>query len=442
MKTLLFAVVGLALALPVWGDEPAKLEIHEWGTFTVVSGSDGRPLQWYQPASASAELPSFVGRSILLSITGKNGRGTLELGNGRSSVPYGPAASYVRMETPVIYFYPQQSMKVSAQVSFADGRFTEWFPAPWNPGQPSPISTGVVPWTIETKLTWNGELLPPDDMVALSKIPKVEGKRDTHYGHAREVPKAWIFHSAAPANPAPTQGGQVAPQPWEKFIFYRGAGDALPAFEAHALDDHRMKMYRFDQGDAPIVVFALQVEGAQARWKRMPDLAARSKDSMSPATISEVLLEKEPQLSLAQVSEQLGSAMAGELITAGLSPDEAKAMVATWSDSWFRENGSRVFALLPRAWVDSVLPLEITPRPEKMTRVFVGRFETFTASQENTLLTLLAPQNNVDAATRTKFADLHLGRFGYAALQRAHNLMDLQFRLLESAALRPTTAAR
>lgn len=117
-------------------------------------------------------------------------------------------------------------------------------------------------------------------------------------------------------------------------------------------------------------------------------------------------------------------------------------MVATWSDSWFRENGSRVFALLPRAWVDSVLPLEITPRPEKMTRVFVGRFETFTASQENTLLTLLAPQNNVDAATRTKFADLHVGRFGYAALQRAHNLMDLQFRLLESAALRPTTAAR
>jgi hypothetical protein len=218
-------------------------------------------------------------------------------------------------------------------------------------------------------------------------------------------------------------------------------GDALPPFEAHAFDDHRMKMCRFDQGDGPVVAFALQVENHRARWKRMPDLPGRGNAANSPAPISEVPLEKEPLLPLVEVSEQLGSAMKSELIAAGLSPDEAKAMVATWSDSWFRESGSRIFALLPRTWVDSVLSLEITPKPEKVARVFVGRFETFTSAQENSLLALLSPQNTMDAAARSKFKDLHLGRFSYAALQRAHNLMNMQFQILE-ASTPCTTAAR
>ena len=49
-------------------------------------------------------------------------------------------------------------------------------------------------------------------------------------------------------------------------------------------------------------------------------------------------------------------------------------MVDTWADSWFTE-GARVLYIVPRATVDSVLPLTITPAPRETRRVFVGRME-------------------------------------------------------------------
>jgi hypothetical protein len=65
------------------------------------------------------------------------------------------------------------------------------------------------------------------------------------------------------------------------------------------------------------------------------------------------------------------------LIAEGLYPREAKAMVATWRDSWFEE-GARIFYLLPKSAVDAILPLQITPAPEQVSRAFVGRLEILT----------------------------------------------------------------
>src|SRR5438132_371630 len=58
----------------------------------------------------------------------------------------------------------------------------------------------------------------------------------------------------------------------------------------------------------------------------------------------------------------------------GLYPKEAAAMVDTWRDSWF-EPGSRLFYVAPRQAVDAILPLNVTPAPGSVVRVFVGRIE-------------------------------------------------------------------
>jgi hypothetical protein len=52
-------------------------------------------------------------------------------------------------------------------------------------------------------------------------------------------------------------------------------------------------------------------------------------------------------------------------------------MIETWRDSWFEE-GSRLIYLVPRGFIDKVLPLRVDPTPSQMVRVFVGRLELVT----------------------------------------------------------------
>jgi hypothetical protein len=77
-------------------------------------------------------------------------------------------------------------------------------------------------------------------------------------------------------------------------------------------------------------------------------------------------------------------------------------MIETWQDSWFEE-GMRLFYIVPRPFVDSQLPLKITPEPAEVTRVFVGRIELLSAWTRETIETALS---NGDVATLAKF-----GRF-------------------------------
>jgi len=58
------------------------------------------------------------------------------------------------------------------------------------------------------------------------------------------------------------------------------------------------------------------------------------------------------------------------LVGHGLYRDESHAMVETWKDSWFEE-GSRQIYIVPRGFIDNVLPLTIDPGPGEIVRVFV-----------------------------------------------------------------------
>jgi hypothetical protein len=397
--------------------EDPKLEVHEWGTFTVLSGSDGTALQWYQPGQDLDLLPEFV--------TG--GIGPFQKG---ANIP-----SMVRMETPVLYFYPEKEMPVKVEVAFNSGRITEWFPAP------GPPENG--------RTVWSGKLFPPDHADALKRIPEVKSRGD-HYRHAREVPAAWIFQGRASIFENPVPPVDVNKDS-DKFIFYRGAGDALPPYATRVDDKGVFTMRHTMDGDAIEVAFALSVDGNQARWARLPKLPATNReDTATFSAFSQVALGK-PSEAVDKVAIELSTAIVEELDRAGLTPEEARAMVATWQGHWFREPGTRILAILPRKYVDEVLPLTITPKPQKVERVFVARFETLAPAKEEALLGLLNRDLTVkpDAREIAAFAKLQLGRFGSGALTRVQSLESSrllsrywELRRLELATEGSATAAR
>ena len=77
-------------------------------------------------------------------------------------------------------------------------------------------------------------------------------------------------------------------------------------------------------------------------------------------------------------------------------------MVQTWKDSWFEE-GSRLIYIVPREFVDSILPLAINPVPEQVVRVFVGRLEIVTPATAKAVTAAVAAH---DEKTLNKY-----GRF-------------------------------
>lgn len=409
-RLVLISALGLPAALPA-------LEVHEWGTFTVLLSSDGRTTNWYQPYSDIAQLPPF----------------TNDLMRMKSSI--GPAQ--VRMETPVIYFYPKEEMNVKVKVLFRNGKITERFPAAMD--ESSNIHSGldksepgvitsfhtfqdrlneIIKQTQPAVTQWSGKLLPPSHPDA-KWIPSVAGHKGENYGAAREVPDAWIFRS----DQTPT-GNPPTPQV-EKFIFYRGAGQDVPPYRVTMVDEQTMTFSNFSQSASEFQV-ALRVRDGKASWKQMPGLPEPKDQAERDATIT----FPEESISLAQADAELSAVFLTELVRRGLTQDEAKAMIKTWNHTWFSEPGQRVFTIVDRGWVDSVLPLAISPSPQKMERVFVARFEILSPGTEAKLAALLREDKPTEQVSGN-FKALQLGRFANGAAQlladQAKNTMLSRF---------------
>ena len=102
-------------------------------------------------------------------------------------------------------------------------------------------------------------------------------------------------------------------------------------------------------------------------------------------------------------------------------------MVATWTDAWLREEGNRLLYLLPRQWIDNTLPLTLKPKPARLERVFVARAEFFSPEQEKRL-TDAFQQSSTDDMLAKSLADLRIGRFAPASLERVIKLHESSLR--------------
>jgi hypothetical protein len=279
---------------------------------------------------------------------------------------YKAFAGMVRMETPVLFFYSQRPVTASVHVDFPKGWITEYYP------QPNSVTKDYNEKGIDTGLAyksgsadWNSVQILPGENPAL---PSSQGS--SRYYEARKTDAAAV-----------RVGNQN-----ERMIFYRGIGSFLPPLQPKFMPDGKLQLRTTIPDTIPLAI-VFENRGGKIGYRFVRGL-------------SEAVEVDPPEMTgdLAQLRKQL----VAELVEFGLYQKEALAMVETWHDSWFEE-GTRVFYIYPRAGVDAVLPLKITPAPDAIERVFVGRVEVLSPWTRQTIQTASDSQ---DFATLKKF-----GRF-------------------------------
>jgi hypothetical protein len=320
---------------------------HEWGTFTAIAGADGRAVQWI-PFVNPAELPAFV--EHLSSPGFKFGlRGT------------------IRMETPVLYFYSPREETLSVKVAFAKGLITEWYPHAVRV-QPAAVQPDVdlnhLP--SDGSITWSNVAVAPNLTV---KFPRDSGQ--TRYYAARET-------ASAPLRVKTAAGDEV-----EKFLFYRGVSAAPLPISAKQSSDGKLVIKSLSEARIPAAIL-FERRGERVGYQ------------VQQAEADEMAFDSP---SLTDSLDSLYAQLEAILVNQGLYVDEAHAMVETWKDSWFEE-GSRLIYIVPRGFIDNILPLTMNPVPEQFVRVFVGRLEIVTPATARAVEAAIAAK---DEATLNKY---------------------------------------
>jgi hypothetical protein len=342
-------------AAPVY----SGLTAHEWGTFTSVAGPDGRAVEWC-PLTGSTDLPSFV--EHFRSAGFKRGlRGT------------------VRMETPVLYFYAATEETVSVRVSFAKGVITEWYP------HASRVEPHANLWDlslyqehVDGSIAWDAVTLTPNQTADLPS-----DRQENHYYAARQT-------TSTPLRVKTSIGDQ-----YEKFLFYRGVSTfSAPIAAKLAVGDKVLVENRSGKVIPNTILFERRGEKVGYRIAGAvpgnPGSAGILPASAEIASQSAPFALDPPELTA--TIDSSARDLEGILVAQGLYQNEAQAMVQTWRDSWFEE-GSRLLYIVPREFVDTVLPLTIKPAPLDTTRVFVGRLELVTPATEEVVARAFAERD-------------------------------------------------
>lgn len=341
--------------------------VHEWGTFTTFSGSDGVFLDFQHLAASQSDLPDYV-----LDRLSSSKNIAIRRGFSKSRL-----RARVRMETPVTYFYSDRIRTVDVSVDFPEGLLTEFFP-PVREVLPAIDETNILgkgELIGNSSLNWGsiniipvGELVPNvsdetlkqtlSNSIVRSLVP--HGTNEQHYASARETDSA-IVH---------VQDKESARSYFEKFLFYRGVGKFPLPMKTRFVNG---KPIVSNDGDLPITsCILIDVDG----------------DTIQAAKLERVekgqILSFDNLISVTQ--EQLASMVRQSLLAEGLYEKEAASMVETWKQSWFTEHGTRVLYMLPGPTTDELLPLKISPQPQTVLRVLVGRMEVMSPTTEQEIL--------------------------------------------------------
>jgi hypothetical protein len=348
------------------------LAVHEWGTFTSMVSSLGQPLEGLHHEEEA--LPAFV-----------HARSTVDLHN-KGFGPVQPTGVTQKLETPVLYFYTPRALAVQVHVDFPLGVVSQWFPDATR-FAPTPDVTTVAGGSID----WSATLTP-----GAGNFPAVAA--DNIWAPSRRVAST------------PVVSGAEA----EQFIFYRGLGAFATPFTALANADGTVTI-KNNSSDTIPTVFLLRLHSLGGFIQELGALGpgASIANIVPPVDGKEFNVDQY----VADASTQVAAALA----KTGLTDDEARAMVDTWSRSYFRTPGMRFLFVVPRAWTDRLLPMQISPAPSSLVRTLVGRVEILTPPDESQLLSTV--QSAAAAGMATSDLLTQLGRFAEPKLRRAAQLV-------------------
>ena len=360
MKTT--ALIALCVVLLPTALSPAAdpvYVLHEWGTFTTLIGSDGTHLNGVH--LEDAPLPDFVYELDDINdlrrqlAQPENHRFT----KGRTITPERSIVGVnVRLETPVLYFYTDDTFDAQVDVGFTGGSIGQWFPQRSHGEPPAPSGrldfnqprTGSIQWKVRVEPAGEG---------AAARIFR-----------SGELP-CWLYprypDSALVTN---------AQNETEKYLFYRGLGHIDLPITFTATDSVLTARNTSDADVRRWLVFDLNTSG-QARWWVRDALNAG--DAAASVEFDSQPYRKDWKKDLYQAGQKM-------LTDAGLYRDEADAMLQTWWPGYFETPGLRVFWIVPRSQIDEILPLKVTPEPQAIERVIVGRAEILKPSFEKELV--------------------------------------------------------
>lgn len=380
----------------------AGYEAHEWGTFTSLVGSDGKTQNGMY--HEDEVLPAFVhgfGETspeplpVSSPPPGRcRGKGCFD------DWVYDQSSITQKMETPVIYFYSDIPRHVDVSVRFPKGLLTETFPAP----------ISVFPTRANLNTLSNGQATFSVDLRPASTLALPFVAPDNIYGHARKVQSNHVV-----------SGSEV-----EKFIFYRGLGD----FETGRLSLKSAQgalTLTTTKSDAPQAVFLVDVDAnANTRFMNL-NPGGDYVDASSMAALRTHGLDE----SIAARREIVRA-----LEKAGLYADEADAMFDTWEHGYLKVPGLRLLYILHRNEVEEILPLQMTPAPTKLERVFVGRIEIMLDTDEVKILQdILAQREHFEVTSLGRFAEPMLRRVSQKYQGGDAEVVKLLSQLVQKAAL-------
>jgi hypothetical protein len=333
------------------------LVVHEWGTFTSLQDNAGATIGGINVDDEP--VPPFVHRLGGLPIWTPSSMPA----SWSQGAPRCHPDVTLRLETPVVYFYPPGdptgAKPFDFRASFVGGWLTEYFPAARsdNPRFPDRLTSAV-----RGRLEWRGIRLGAKTPAALPQTSE----------------RVWLAPRKVGSTTVTTADGQES----EKYLFYRGVGHI----------------------DAPIVVsqqenrvaIALRLGDPRGRigsiprsWlvRVFPDgrlwYAAFDAASAVAGQVTIPLPADDAGASHTNLAA-LQTALRDALLEQGLFPDEAQAMLETWELSYFKSEGLRLFTLLPRTWIDHYLPISVSV-PADITRVMLGRIELISPLQEENM---------------------------------------------------------
>jgi hypothetical protein len=347
---------------------PPALVVHEWGTITTHHAPDGTPQGGLNRTDGSDPLPGFVHRYEL---PPAHARGRIPL----IKSPAAPERADVtmRLETPVIYFHVSAGagdpQRLDVSVHFRGGVLNEFYPA-----ADASVQLDAEPATANaqnSQLTrWDGAIL---DSSVLGSLRWHGVTLADSISAPRTPAHVWLAPRHVRSAGVVTASGES-----EHYLFYRGVGhlDALMQTRLTPGDvqlraPRRAEWMRHTPvALGPVWLVDIHADGRVA-------FREHTAFSMSAADTSRelarMLLFSDADYSTVALAD-LRASMKRALVTAGLFDDEANAMLETWSQSYFRTPGLRLFYIVPRDWTDYFLPLQISV-PNTLTRVLVGRID-------------------------------------------------------------------